>query len=102
VAKDADEALRYLAQHSNDIPGLILLDINMPKTNGIEFLLMIKNSSNFKKIPVVVLTTSNAAQDVLRSYESGAAGYLIKDMDYHKFVHVMNALISYWNVCELP
>jgi len=102
VAKDGEEAIRYLTQHLSNLPGLILLDINMPKTNGVEFLNFIKITPEFRKIPIVVLTTSNAAQDVLHAYESGAAGYLIKEMDYHKFVNVMCAAISYWNVCELP
>ena len=102
VAKDGEEAFQFLMQHKSNVPALILVDINMPKTNGVEFLKSIKQRAEFKKIPVVVLTTSNAASDVLRSYECGAAGYLIKDMDYQKFVNVMNTLFSYWNVCELP
>lgn len=102
VVKDGEAALDLLDHQEGDLPGLILLDINMPKMNGIEFLKKLKQNHKYKRIPAVVLTTSKADQDILRGYEEGAAGYLIKDIDYPKFIDTLRAIVVYWDKCENP
>lgn len=95
------EALDYLRQ--TDVkPCLILLDINMPKMNGIEFLEKLKEDEELRKIPVVMLTTSNDDRDKMESYNLGVAGYMLKPVDYQRFVQVMNSVNMYWSLSELP
>ena len=77
-----EEALEYLKIESNEKPCIILLDLNMPKMNGIEFLEILKADEALKKIPVVVMTTSRAEQDIVESFRPGAAGYMVKSIDY--------------------
>ncbi|PCH49058.1 MAG: two-component system response regulator [Flavobacteriaceae bacterium] len=96
------EALEYLKKPLNKRPGLILLDINMPKMNGIEFLEVIKKDKEFKSIPVVVLTTSKAEQDKMESFNLGIAGYMIKPVDYLQFVETVKTIHLYWTLSELP
>lgn len=81
---------------------LILLDLNMPKMNGLEFLKLLRSNSQFSKIPVIILTTSSQQKDLVAAYDLNVAGYLIKPMEFHKFVETMNALIQYWSICEMP
>lgn len=95
------EALEYLKETDRP-PCLILLDINMPKMNGIEFLERVKKSSSHRRIPVVVLTTSNDQRDKLEAYNLGVAGYMLKPVDYRQFVSVVKEIDSYWTVSELP
>ena len=102
VTKNGEEALEFLKNYENKIPGLILLDINMPKMNGIEFLNIAKQDDKFKKIPVIVLTTSKEEQDIVESFKLSAAGYMIKPVDYHQFVEVVRTIDIYWTLCELP
>jgi len=95
-------ALEYLKNESNKKPGIILLDINMPKMNGIEFLEVIKKEKEFKSIPVIILTTSKAEQDKIKSFNLGVAGYMIKPVDYLKFVETIKTIHLYWALSELP
>lgn len=81
---------------------LILLDLNMPKMNGIEFLKLLRNNPQFSKIPVIILTTSNQQKDLAAAYDLNVAGYLIKPMEFQKFVETIGALIHYWSICEMP
>ncbi len=84
-------------------PDLILLDINMPRMNGHEFLLAIKADKTLKNIPVVVLTTSAVESDILDSYEKGAAGYISKPIDVSEFVNIIRRLEDYWlTLVHLP
>ena len=99
---NGEEALEYLKSRSNTKPGVILLDLNMPKMNGIEFLKTVKTDEALKKIPVVVLTTSGAEQDVAESFNFGAAGYMVKSVDYMKFVDIIKTIDMYWSLSELP
>ena len=99
---DGEEALKYLRSESNQKPCIILLDSSMPKMNGIEFLRIIKADNLLKKIPVVALTTSNMAEDVVPAFELGVAGYMVKDADYKKFVETVRIIDSYWTLSELP
>jgi CheY-like chemotaxis protein len=82
---NGEDALAYLRDQNSKVPCLILLDLNMPKMNGIEFLRVIKRDDRLKGIPVVVLTTSNDEQDMKRSFELGAAAYIVKAFGYREF-----------------
>lgn len=102
LAANGEEALEYLQNPENELPVVILLDLNMPKMNGIEFLRIMKQDSEMKKIPVVVLTTSQEQQDKFDSYSLGVAGYVHKPVDYDQFVDAMRIISQYWNISELP
>jgi len=102
VCKNGLEALEYLKNPSNRSPGIILLDINMPKMNGIEFLEVIKKDNELKSIPVIVLTTSKAEQDKMETFNLGVAGYMIKPVDYLQFVETVKTIHLYWTLSELP
>jgi CheY-like chemotaxis protein len=97
-----EEAIEYLRNGGNQKPCLILLDLNMPKMNGVEFLKIVKVDETLKKIPIVVLTTSTEEQDVAESFKLGAAGYMVKSVDYEKFVDIVRAIDVYWSLSELP
>jgi CheY-like chemotaxis protein len=102
VAGNGEEALNFLNDDENDQPNIILLDLNMPKMNGIEFLKVVKNDEDMRKIPVVVLTTSREDQDRVESFSLSVAGYMVKPVDYLKFVEVVKAIDLYWTLSELP
>lgn len=101
-AADGEEALGYLRNSESTPPGLILIDLNMPRMNGIELLGIIKADEVFKRIPAVVLTTSSADRDVKRSFELGAAGYMLKPVGYEQFLDIMRTLHVYWIYSEAP
>ena len=101
-ASNGKEALEYLRNADNERPCMILLDLNMPKMNGIEFLTIAKQDEVLKMIPVVVLTTSKEEQDKVDSFRLSVAGYMIKPVDYQKFVEVMRTINVYWTLSELP
>ena len=102
MAYNGEEALEILRDDKRERPCIILLDLNMPKMNGIEFLKVVKNDDAVKKIPVVVLTTSTEEQDKVESYNHGIAGYMIKPVDYKQFVETMKTIHMYWILSELP
>jgi len=99
---NGEEALAYLRDSRNTEPCVILLDLNMPRMNGIEFLKIAKNDADLKRIPVVVLTTSNEERDVVQSFRMSVAGYIIKPVDYKKFVEAIRTIDLYWTLSELP
>lgn len=99
---NGEEALDYLRNETNERPRLILLDLNMPKMNGIEFLKHIKADNVLKRVPVIVLTTSMEDQDILRSFELSIAGYVVKPLDYKKFVEIIRTISQYWALSQLP
>jgi len=99
---DGEEALSYLRDEANKKPRVILLDLNMPRMNGTEFLKVIKADETLKRIPVIVLTTSNSEQDIAKSFELGAAGYMVKSVDYGKFMEIIKTIDSYWTLSKLP
>jgi CheY-like chemotaxis protein len=101
-AVNGEEALEYLQDTENPRPSLVLLDLNMPRMNGFEFLRAVKSDDFLKAIPVVILTTSNQSSDVLESYQLGAAGYIVKSADYCQFVEAIGVLYNYWSSCCLP
>jgi CheY-like chemotaxis protein len=99
---DGEEAIEYLKDENATKPSIILLDLNMPKMDGAEFLKIVKADNTLKKIPVVILTTSNSDRDVTESFELGAAGYMVKSVDYEKFVETIRAIDQYWTLSKLP
>jgi len=99
---NGEEALEYLRDESKEKPCVILLDLNMPKMGGIEFLKIAKADEALKKIPVIVLTTSKEEQDVVESFNLGVAGYIVKPTDYKKFVETVRAIDLYWTLSKLP
>jgi len=102
VVGNGEEALAFLRDEKNEKPGIILLDLNMPRMNGIEFLKIAKQDAGLKRIPVVVLTTSKEEEDKVDSFNLGVAGYMIKPVDYLQFVEVVRTIELYWTLSELP
>ena len=103
VAADGLEGLRKL--RSGEIPRerrLVLLDLNMPRMNGIEFLRELRQDPALHHTAVVVLTTSNDEKDKINAYDLNVAGYLLKPVTFVNFVEVMAALNKYWTLVELP
>ncbi|WP_020564084.1 response regulator [Methylosarcina fibrata] len=100
--ENGEEALDYLRGHANERPCIILLDLNMPIMSGIEFLRIIKSDHHLKRIPVIVLTTSEEQRDVIGSFDLGVAGYMRKPVDYQQFVETMRAIDLYWTLSEVP
>jgi len=99
---DGEEAIEYLRTESTTKPCIILLDLNMPKMDGAEFLKIVKADKALKKMPIVILTTSNSDRDVIESFERGAAGYMVKSVDYEKFVETIRTIDQYWTLSKLP
>ncbi len=81
---------------------LILLDLNMPKMNGLEFLQEIRQDKELKRTPVIVLTTSDEDKDRIEAYNFNVAGYILKPVTFTNFAEVMVALNKYWALCEMP
>jgi CheY-like chemotaxis protein len=99
---NGEEALDYLRSPDSEIPCVILLDLNMPRMNGTEFLRVMKQDDCLRTIPVIVLTTSNEECDVLESFRLCVAGYIVKPVDYKKFVEAIRTVNMYWTLSELP
>lgn len=107
VVKDGVEAIDFLKRKGDysgsRSPHLILLDINMPKLNGIEVLDFIKQDENLKKIPVVMLTTSSSESDISACYEKSANCFITKPLDFGKFLNVVHSIETFWfTVAQLP
>ncbi len=102
TVNDGEQALEYLRNKDNERPAIILLDLNMPKMNGIELLKHMKADPDLRSIPVIVLTTSKADQDRIESFSLSVAGYMLKPVDYIQFVEVMRTINIYWTLSELP
>jgi two-component system response regulator len=105
VARDGVQALDYLfaegehqGRNINNQPEVILLDLKLPKIDGLEVLKRIKSDERTKLLPVVVLTTSNEDQDLISSYELGANSYIRKPVDFDQFIHAVGQLGLYWLV----
>jgi CheY-like chemotaxis protein len=97
---NGEEALEYLRTETK--PCVILLDLNMPVMNGLEFLKVVKEDEVLKRIPVVVLTTSNQEKDVSESFKLGAAEYIVKCVDYKEFLERISVIELYCAGSELP
>lgn len=102
IAENGENALEYLRSENMRRPCIILLDLNMPKMNGLEFLSVVKSDEKIRSIPVIVLTTSRSEQDKMESFKLGIAGYMIKAVNYHEFVDIIRTIKDYWDVSELP
>jgi len=100
--ENGEQALAYLRDPSTEKPCIILLDLNMPIMNGIEFLQVAKNDEQLRRFPVVVLTTSEEQQDKVNSFNLSVAGYMAKPVSYRQFVEVMRSIDLYWSISEMP
>lgn len=100
TARDGEEALAFIEkwESGEPCPVVILLDLKMPKVNGLEVLNVLKNHQKFKTIPVVVLTTSSESSDVHQAYQLGANSYIVKPVDFEKFLDVAKQIDLYWRV----
>jgi two-component system, response regulator len=106
---DGEELMDYLLNRgryenaNNPVPGLILLDLNMPKKDGREVLQEIKADPKLKRIPVIVLTTSQAEEDILKSYDLGVSSFITKPVTFQDLVRVIRTIGKYWfEIVELP
>jgi chemotaxis family two-component system response regulator Rcp1 len=107
VVNDGADAVAYLRQKGKYtgvvLPDIILLDINLPKKNGFEVLAEIKEDPRLKSIPVIILTTSSAKQDVRRAYDLHANCYIVKPLDFDAFLNVVRSIEDFWlTVAKLP
>ena len=108
--KDGEELMdylhhrgRYIERERFPLPGLILLDLNMPKKDGREVLAELKRDRDLQHIPVIVLTTSEAEEDIVRSYCSGASGFIVKPVTFQRLVDVLKTVGEYWlEIVQLP
>ena len=100
IARDGEEALKFLEKWENGAPKpiVILLDINMPKINGLEVLKKIKSHPDFKTIPIVILTTSSESSDLKTAYELGVNSYIVKPVSFEKFLDVVGHIDLYWRL----
>lgn len=99
-ANNGEEALNIL-ENKDRLPDIILLDLNMPKISGIEFLTILKNDVHLRYIPTIILTTSNNRNDLLECFEIGIAGYVLKPLKYEDYVSKIKSVLAYWSVNEL-
>jgi CheY-like chemotaxis protein len=108
VARDGEEALEYLYSRgkfktrSNDNPSVMLLDLKLPKVDGLEVLKQIKSEEKLRMIPVVVLTSSKEEKDMVASYSLGVNAYVVKPVDFHAFVNAIKELGVFWAVINEP
>jgi len=99
---NGEEAIAYLQNENMENPCIILLDINLPRMNGMEFLQAAREKSLLDRIPVVVLTTSKNDQDIVESFKLGVAGYMLKPVTYTEFMETVRTINLYWTLSELP
>ena len=99
-ANNGEEALTILS-NSDDFPDIIIVDLNMPKMNGIKFLKLLKSDEQLKFLPVIIMTTSNNRKDILECYSQGITGYILKPLKYEDYVDRINNILNYWSCNEL-
>ena len=108
VTRDGEEALDYLYCRGNfkmrtsDNPAVLLLDLKLPKVDGLEVLQQIKSDEKLKMIPVVVLTSSREERDMVASYKLGVNAYVVKPVDFHEFVNAIKELGIFWAIINEP
>ena len=107
VVEDGEAALKFVAKEFPyefvESPDLLLLDINLPRINGIEVLDHLKKDIRFKHIPVVMLTTSSSTRDIIESYEKQANCYITKPVEFQKFIEAMRSFETFWcSMVQLP
>jgi len=101
VARDGEEALASLRSGAADTPGIILLDLNMPRMSGLEFLQVVKQDEALRRIPVVVFTASREDSDRLDAFGLGIAGYMVKPPTYPQLTDMIRTIDAYWTHSEL-
>ncbi len=99
-AKNGEQALNILEQ-KDGIPDIVLLDLNMPKINGIELLSILKAKESLRHIPIIIVTTSSNNKDLLQCYKLGIAGYIIKPLKYKDYVTKIKKVLDYWSINQL-
>ncbi len=99
-AENGEMALELLREGQIN-PDIILLDLNMPKMNGLEFLSIVRNDDELRHLPIIVLTTSNNSLDLMEAYKLGVSGYIIKPLKYDDYIEKIGFTLSYWSVNEL-
>ncbi|MFS4417803.1 response regulator [Maribacter sp. 2307ULW6-5] len=99
-SKNGEEALAFL-RSAEDLPDIILLDLNMPRMNGIEFLSVLKSDNVLRFLPTIILTTSENRSDLHKCFELGIAGYIIKPLKYEDYESKLNKVLDYWSINEL-
>jgi CheY-like chemotaxis protein len=104
VARDGEEALQYLQawERGAELPALILLDLKLPKVDGLEVLRTIKTHPRFHALLVIVLSTSGEDRDILTAYQEGANSYIVKPVDFDRFIEVVEHLQTYWLSLNVP
>ncbi len=98
TAKNGEDALNILNAVNPDFPQIIIMDLNMPKMNGLEFLTNLKQNKHYKHIPVIVLTTSESIYDITESYKKGAASYIVKPLKYEDYIDRIKSVMNYWTI----
>jgi CheY-like chemotaxis protein len=108
VCRDGQEALDYLysrgkfSDRVNENPAVILLDLKLPKVDGLEVLQQVKSDERLRMIPVVMLTSSHEEKDMMQSYKLGVNAYVVKPVDFHEFVNAVKELGVFWAVINQP
>ena len=100
VAEDGEVALDFLRNCMNCKPALILLDLDMPRMGGLEFLEIVKNDPELRTLPVIILTTSQEEQDRFKGLDLGAAGYMVKPLNYDDFTGMLQTIFQYWSLSK--
>ena len=99
---DGENALNYLRNNAKKGPCVMLLDLNMPKMKGTDFLAAVKADAELRHVPVIILTISNNEDDKTKCFELCAAGYVVKPANYDELINAMKMLDAYWTLSELP
>ena len=105
---DGEEALDYLnwggkfAGRTDGLPALILLDLKLPKIDGLEVLRLIKTDEKLRCLPVVILTSSSEDRDIAEGYKLGANSYVVKPIDFHQFIDVIKRIVAFWAIVSRP
>lgn len=102
VCRDGAEALDFFANGAGPVPKVVLLDLKLPKVDGLEVLRRLKGESRTKAIPIVVLTSSREEPDILRAYELGANSYIVKPVDFEAFARAVSDVGLYWLLLNHP
>lgn len=99
-ASNGEEGLKLL-ENKDELPDIILLDLNMPKINGIEFLSLLKKDAELQHIPTIILTTSSHQKDLIECYKLGVSGYILKPLKYEEYVYKIQTTLAYWSMNQL-
>jgi DNA-binding response OmpR family regulator len=108
VARDGEEALDYLyhrgkfAGRENGNPAVVLLDLKLPKVDGLEVLRRMKSDENLKMVPVVILTSSREDRDMIEGYKLGTNAYVVKPVDFHEFIDAVRHIGVFWSIINEP